>query len=57
MVTLVKNSNAIPSPSPKLLISKMLFFLLNLYKIEVVITCLIDMLELPNFDHMTKSTI
>ena len=29
----------------------------NPYKIEIMITSLIDMLELPNFDHMRTSTI
>ena len=36
---------------------KKLFFLVNLYKIDVMITSLIEMLELPNFDHMINSTI
>ena len=33
------------------------FFWSNPYKIEVMITSLIEMLELPNFGHMTASTI
>ena len=52
-----------PSASPKLLNlnqdypSKKCFFWSNLYKIEVMITSFIEMLELPNFGHMTKPTI
>ena len=33
------------------------FFWSNHYKIEVMITCLIECLELTNFSHMTTSTI
>ena len=33
------------------------FFWLNPYKIEVVITSLREMLQLPNFNHMNTSTI
>ena len=33
------------------------FFLSNPYKTEVLITSLIEMLELPNFGHMSTSTI
>ena len=36
---------------------KSVFFWSNPYKIEVVITSLIEMLELPNFADMTRSTI
>ena len=49
------------SISPKLLNlnqdhpSKMCFFWSNLYKNDVTITSLIQMLELPNFGHMTIS--
>ena len=32
-------------------------FLLNLYNIEVMITSLIEMLELSNFGHMTTCTV
>ena len=52
-----------PSASPKLLNlnqehpSKKRFFWSNPYKIEVAITSLIEMLELPNFGHMNVSTI
>ena len=42
---------------PRSLLTKLLFFLSNPYKIEVVITSLIEMLELPNFGHMIASTI
>ena len=65
-VTLVLNFNAIPSTSTKLLnlnqdqTSKKWFFWSYPYKIEVMIimiTSLIEMLELPNFGHMTTSTI
>ena len=51
-----------PSASPKLLIlkqehpSKKWLFWSNLYKIEVKVTSFIEMLELPNFGHMTIST-
>ena len=52
-VTLLQNFKATPSVSPKLL---------NLnqdhsYKIEVMITFLTEMLELPNLGHMATSTI
>ena len=33
------------------------FFWSNPYKIDVMITTLIEMLELPNFSHMATSTI
>ena len=36
---------------------KRLFFWSNSYKIGVMITSLIEILELPNFGHMTASTI
>ena len=61
--TLVLNFKAMPSVSPKLFnlnqkpLSKNWFFWSNSYKIEVMITSLIEMLELPNFGHMTKSTM
>ena len=62
---LVKNIKFVPSASPKLLnlnqeplpCQKRLFFWLNPYKIKVMITSLIQMLELPNFGHMTTSII
>ena len=60
---LVQNFTFVPSPSPKLLnlnqdhSSKKRFFWLNSYKIKVVITSIIQMLELPNFGHMNTSTI
>ena len=53
----------IPSARPKLLKlnqkhpSKTWFLWLNPCKIEVMITSLIEMLGLPNFGHMTTSTI
>ena len=56
-------SKFVPSVSPKLLNlnqdhpSKKRFFWSNPYKLEVMITSLIEMLELPNFGHMTTSTI
>ena len=59
--TFVLNLQAIRSASPKLLNfnrehpSKNRFFWSNPYKIEVMITSLIEMLKLPNFDHMTIS--
>ena len=62
-VTLVQNFKAIPSASPKLLNlnqdhpSKKSFFWSNHYKIEVMITFLVEHLELANFGHMTTSTI
>ena len=51
-----------PSTSPKLLSlnqdhpSKKCFFWSNPYKIEVMVTSLIEMLDLPNFGHMTTLT-
>ena len=60
---MVQSFKAIPSASPKLLNlnqitpQKRWFFWSNPYKIEVMIIYLIEMLELPNFGHMTKSTI
>ena len=51
-----------PSTSPKLLSlnqdhpSKKWFFWSNPYKIEVMVTSLIEMLDLPNFGHMTTLT-
>ena len=61
--TLVQNLKFVPSASPKLLNlnqdhpSKKQFFWSNPYKIEVMITFLIEMLQLPNFGHMTTSII
>ena len=43
-----------PSASPKLLNFNQQHS--NLYKIEVMITSLIEMLELPNFGHMITPT-
>ena len=42
---------------PRPTLKKMGFFWSNPYKIEGVITSLIEMLELPNFGHMITSTI
>ena len=59
---LVEKFKAIPSASPKVLNlnqedpSKK-FFCSNAYKIEVMITSVIEILELPNLGHMTLSTI
>ena len=53
----------IPYASPKLLNlnqghpSRKVFILVNTYKIEFMITSLIEMLELLDFGHMTTSTI
>ena len=61
--TLVQNFKFVPSASSKLLNlnedhpSKKQFFWSNPYKTEVVITSLIEMLQLRNFGHMNKSTI
>ena len=61
--TLVQNFKFVPGASPKLLNlnqdhpSKKQFFWSNPYKIEVMITFLIEMLQLPNFGHMTTSII
>ena len=61
--TLVQNFKFVPSASPKLLNlnqdhpSKKRFFWSNPYKIEVMITTLIQMLELPNFGYMTTPII
>ena len=53
-----------PNASPKLLnfnkghVSKKVVFWSNVYKTEMImITSLIEVLELPNFDHMTTSKI
>ena len=60
---LVWNFKFVPSASPKLLnlnqdhLWKKRFFWPNPYKIEVVITSLIQILELPNFGRMTTSII
>ena len=35
----------------------MVFFCSNPYKIEFMITSLIEIIDLPNFGHMTASTI
>ena len=43
-----------PEPRPPL---KKAFFWSNLYKIEVLITSLIEMLQLPNIGRMNTSTI
>ena len=61
--TLVQNLKFVPSASPKLLNlnqdhpSKKAIFWSNPYRIEVVITFLMEMLQLPNFGHMTTSII
>ena len=61
--TLLQSFKVIPSASPKLLNlnqdhpSKKWFFWSNPYKIDVMVTSLIEMLELPNFGHMTTSII
>ena len=61
--TLVQNFKFVTSASPKLLNlnqdhpSKKRFFWSNPYKIEVMITFLIEMLQLPNFGHVTTSII
>ena len=62
-VTLVQNFKFVTSASPKLLKlnqdhpSKKRFFWSNPYEIEVMITFLKEMLQLPNFGHMTTSII
>ena len=61
--TLVKIVQAISSASPKSLnlnqqyTSKNWVFWSNPHKIEVMITSFLEMPELPNFGHMTTSTI
>ena len=61
--TLVLNFKVIPTASPKFLNlnqdhpSKKWFFWSNPYKIEVMITSLIEILGSPNFGHMTTSTV
>ena len=57
-----KNIKAIPSASLKLFnLTKSSpqnwFFWSNPYKIEIMITSLIETLDLPNFGHLTRSTI
>ena len=49
----VQNCWTITKTTPQ----KKQFFLSNPYKIEVMITFLIEMLQLPNFGHMTTSMI
>ena len=59
----VQNFKFLPSTSPKLLnlnqdnLSKKQFFWSNPYKIEIMITFLIEMLQLPNFGHTTAFII
>ena len=61
--TLVQNLKFVPSASHKLLnlnqdhLSKKRFSWSNPYKIEVMITFLIEMLQLPNFGHTTIAII
>ena len=61
--SLMQNFKFVPIVSPKYLnlnqdhLSKKAFFWSNLYKIEVLITSLIEMLQLPNFGRMNTSTI
>ena len=61
--TLVQNFKFVPSASPnywtwtKTTAQKKRFFWSNPHKIEVMITFLIEMLELPNFGHMTTCII
>ena len=63
LATLVQNVNFVPSASPKLSNlnqdhpSKKEFFWSNLYKIEVIIIFLIEMLQLPKFGHIATSII
>ena len=54
--TLVKNFKPLPSVSPKLLNLNQ-GHPSNSYEIEIMITSLIEMLKLSNFDHMITSTI
>ena len=62
-VSLMQNYKIILSASPNLLNlnqehpSKNCFFWSNSYKIEVTITSLIEIPELPNFGHITSDTI
>ena len=54
IIIMVWNFKFLPSASPKLLhLNKDHPLWSNPYKIEVMITSLIEMLELPNFSHMT----
>ena len=61
--TLLQSFKAIPGARPKLLNlnqnhpAKKWFFWLNPYKIKLMITSLIEVLELPKFDHMISFTI
>ena len=62
-LTLVQNFKFVPSASPKLLnlnqdhLSKKRFFWTNVYKIDLMITFLIETPQLPNFNQMNKSII
>ena len=57
----ISGSDLLPVPNywtwTKTAPQKKWFFWSDLYKIEVMITSLIEMLELTNFGHMTTSTI
>ena len=59
----MQNFKFLPSASPKLLNlnqnhpSKKRFFWSNTYKIDVMITFLIEIPQLPNFGQMTASII
>ena len=63
LVTLMLNFKFVPSARPKLLNlnqdhpSKKQFFWSSPDKIQVMITFLIEMLQLPNFSHMISSII
>ena len=63
LATLLQNLKVITSASPQLLNSnqdypsKKWFFWSNPYKIKVLITSLIEMLEFPNFGHLIISGI
>ena len=55
--TLVYNFQFISSATSKTTPQEKWFFLSNPYKIEVMITSPIEMLELPNYDHMTTYSL
>ena len=62
--TMLKNLNTIPSISPKFLnltqdkpSKRPVFLVRSLYKVEVMISSLFQMLELPDFGHMTTPAI
>ena len=53
----ISSSDLVPVQNYQDHSSKNQFYWSNPYKTEVIITFLIEIFQLPNFDHMTTSTI